>query len=235
MHAHGFNDARCKACVRACTWNSTVTQKTPGAIRLWTGMTTHLSKRSEAAEGLGRRAPRAPQYRYPAIMRQLLKLAAALTALTALAALACVPGAASFVSPPRPPPSSCAPAAPLCPRHGRAAPGQLRTPAHASATRGQRRRGDEQPLEGDRAILQKDAEHAHTRVIIVGGGIGGLAAALALARRGFRVKVLEKDASFAARRQVGHARPARGEQCGRESSAAAHALTKLPRSTCGGT
>ena len=194
-----------------------------------------MSKRSEAAEGLGRRAPRAPQYRYPAIMRQLLKLAAALTALTALAALACVPGAASFVSPPRPPPSACAPAALLCPRHGRAALGQLRTPAHASATRGQRRRGGEQPLEGDRAILQKDAEHAHTRVIIVGGGIGGLAAALALARRGFRVKVLEKDASFAARRQVGHARPARGEQCGRESSAAAHALTKLPRSTCGGT
>ena len=136
-------------------------------------------------------------------MRELLKLAAALTALTALA---CAPGAASFVSPPRPPPSSRGPAGRL---HGRAAPGQLRTPAHASATRGERRREGQQPLQGDPAILQKDAAHARTGVIVVGGGIGGLAAALALARRGFRVKVLEKDASFAARRQVWHPRAVR--------------------------
>jgi hypothetical protein len=47
----------------------------------------------------------------------------------------------------------------------------------------------------------KDPIHANTRVLVVGGGIGGLAAALALARRGFNVKVLEKDESFLARRQ----------------------------------
>jgi 2-polyprenyl-6-methoxyphenol hydroxylase-like FAD-dependent oxidoreductase len=49
--------------------------------------------------------------------------------------------------------------------------------------------------------LAEDPMHANTRVIIIGGGIGGLAAALALALRGFRVKVLEKDESFLARKQ----------------------------------
>ena len=43
--------------------------------------------------------------------------------------------------------------------------------------------------------------HAHTRVVIIGGGIAGLAAALALVRRGFQVRVLEKDPSFAHRKQ----------------------------------
>jgi len=40
----------------------------------------------------------------------------------------------------------------------------------------------------DGRVLQKDSTHANTRVIIIGGGIGGLAAALALARRGFAGK-----------------------------------------------
>jgi len=38
-------------------------------------------------------------------------------------------------------------------------------------------------------------------IAVVGGGIGGLAAALALTRRGFKVKVFEKDPSFFYRRQ----------------------------------
>jgi len=37
---------------------------------------------------------------------------------------------------------------------------------------------------------------AGTPVIVAGGGIGGLAAALALARRGFAVKVLEQAAEI---------------------------------------
>jgi choline dehydrogenase-like flavoprotein len=49
--------------------------------------------------------------------------------------------------------------------------------------------------------LRKDPIHASTRVVIIGGGIGGLAAGLALARRGFRVKVLERDPCFLHRRQ----------------------------------
>ena len=50
--------------------------------------------------------------------------------------------------------------------------------------------------------LRHDAVHASTRIVIIGGGIGGLAAALALAKRGFKVRVLEKDPSFLFRKQV---------------------------------
>jgi 2-polyprenyl-6-methoxyphenol hydroxylase-like FAD-dependent oxidoreductase len=49
--------------------------------------------------------------------------------------------------------------------------------------------------------LRRDPTLSDIRVLIVGGGIGGLAAGLALARRGFRVKVLEKDPSFLFRKQ----------------------------------
>jgi 3-hydroxybenzoate 6-monooxygenase len=41
-----------------------------------------------------------------------------------------------------------------------------------------------------------DANAKHEPVLIVGGGIGGLAAALALARKGFRVQLLEQAAEF---------------------------------------
>ena len=41
-------------------------------------------------------------------------------------------------------------------------------------------------------------------VAVVGGGIGGLALAIALIRRGFRCTVFEKDPSFEFRRQVLH-------------------------------
>jgi len=51
------------------------------------------------------------------------------------------------------------------------------------------------------AELPRDPLHNETRVIVVGGGIGGLATALACAKRGFQVTVLEKDESFLARRQ----------------------------------
>jgi 3-hydroxybenzoate 6-monooxygenase len=37
---------------------------------------------------------------------------------------------------------------------------------------------------------------AHPDVIVVGGGIGGLSAAFALARRGLSVRVLERSAEF---------------------------------------
>ena len=50
-------------------------------------------------------------------------------------------------------------------------------------------------------IICKDPVHSQTPVAIVGGGIEGLAAALALARRGFQVYVFEKDASFLSRKQ----------------------------------
>jgi 2-polyprenyl-6-methoxyphenol hydroxylase-like FAD-dependent oxidoreductase len=54
---------------------------------------------------------------------------------------------------------------------------------------------------GGHSVLRQDPIHASTRVAILGGGIGGLAAGLALARRGFRVKVFERDPSFLHRRQ----------------------------------
>eukprot|EP00961_Rhodomonas_salina_P260807 3524560-Rhodomonas_salina.1 len=41
---------------------------------------------------------------------------------------------------------------------------------------------------GGKKLEFKDPIHARTSVLIVGAGIGGLATALALARRGFRVK-----------------------------------------------
>lgn len=49
--------------------------------------------------------------------------------------------------------------------------------------------------------VRRDPAVHDVRVVIVGGGIGGLAAGLALARRGFKVKVLEKDPSFLFRKQ----------------------------------
>ena len=54
---------------------------------------------------------------------------------------------------------------------------------------------------GGHSVLRQDPIHASTRVAILGGGIGGLATGLALARRGFRVKVFERDPSFLHRRQ----------------------------------
>ncbi len=50
-------------------------------------------------------------------------------------------------------------------------------------------------------IICKDPVHSKTRVAIVGGGIEGLAVAVALARRGFQVCVFEKDAGFLSRKQ----------------------------------
>ncbi len=50
-------------------------------------------------------------------------------------------------------------------------------------------------------IICKDPVHSKTRVAIVGEGIEGLAASLAMARPGFQVRVFEKDASFLSHKQ----------------------------------
>ena len=124
----------------------------------------------------------------------------------AIAIFGFVPWTASFV--PRPVPFSRGPdRAGLSVRLGARAPQR----PHAASPAGRRReieKMQEREIKEKRTILQKDKVHASTRVIIVGGGIGGLAAALGLARRGFRVKVLERDARFSARRQVVHSHQA---------------------------
>ena len=61
--------------------------------------------------------------------------------------------------------------------------------------------GKKQRLSESVGIICTDPVHSKTRVGIVGGGIGGLAAALALARRGFQVRVFEKDERFLSRKQ----------------------------------
>ena len=50
-------------------------------------------------------------------------------------------------------------------------------------------------------IEQRDTNRLMPVIGVVGGGIGGAAVALALLRRGFRVRVYERDNSFAERQQ----------------------------------
>jgi len=76
--------------------------------------------------------------------------------------------------------------------------------AEVEASRGLARKKsmrNRNPEEDTNDKMFEDKVKERLTIAVVGGGIGGLAAALALTRRGFKVKVFEKDPSFFFRRQ----------------------------------